>query len=93
MFYSNIPNKFIQSYTSIIIDGVQPVKFYNDAEVSKPNIIKDFKNNTIIYMWYNKVTGKVYIGSGWICSNCLNSYFWISVLNSTKNKVASLIIY
>lgn len=50
MFYSNIPNKFIQSYTSIIIDGVQPVKFYNDAEVSKPNIIKDFKNNTIIYM-------------------------------------------
>ncbi len=64
MFYSNKPNKFLQSYTPLFTDAVHQVKVYSDAEVSKPNRIKDFKNNTIIFMWFNKVIGVVYIGCG-----------------------------
>lgn len=73
MFYSNKPNKFIQSYTPIFADAVHQVKVYSDAEVSKTNRIKDFKNNTIIFMLYNKVTGEV--GSGRKKSNPLYYYY------------------
>lgn len=49
--------------------------------------IKDFKGKTIIYMWFNKVTGDVYVGSGLDGGNRLISYLATSVLTSTKNSL------
>lgn len=46
--------------------------------------MKDYKNDTVIYMWFNKVTGEVYIGSSLKGRKCLNSYYWPWKLNSTK---------
>lgn len=46
-------------------------------------------------MWFNKVTGEVYQGSGWKNSNRLNAYYWPSIFNSTKKGLIynSLLIY
>ena len=36
---------------------------YHDACVSKYDIYRDLKDVSVIYMWFNKITGRVYIGS------------------------------
>lgn len=74
-----------QKATLLFTKDVQLVKLYIDAEISKSEIFKD-NNNTIIYMWFNKVTGEVYIGSAWYGNKRLSSYYWSSVLNSTPPK-------
>lgn len=52
-----------------------PVKIYDDAEESKSDMLKDFKDKSIIYMWFNKITGKVYIGSSSNGSKRLSTYY------------------
>lgn len=52
-----------------------PVKIYDDAQESKSDMLKDFKNKVIIYMWFNKITGKVYIGSSSNGSKRLSTYY------------------
>lgn len=66
---------------------MNPVKIYKNALLSKSEMIKDFKDKTIIYLWFNKVTGKVYVGSGRNGANRLYSYFSPSVLNSTNKSL------
>ncbi|GAA5111631.1 hypothetical protein GCM10023339_13840 [Alloalcanivorax gelatiniphagus] len=56
-----------------------PVKVYIDAKVSKSDIIKDFKNVSIIYMWFNKITGRVYVGSAVNGSKGLATYYQPSI--------------
>lgn len=77
----------MQNFTFKSEAGINPVKVYDDALLFKSEMIKDFKGKTIIYMWFNKVTGDVYVGSGWNGSNRIRSYFSISVLTSTKNSL------
>jgi len=60
------------------------VKLYEDAQESKLNIIKDFKEETIIYMWFNKITGKVYIGSAVDGAKRLSTYFQYSILKKNS---------
>lgn len=38
-------------------------------------------------MWFNKITGEVYIGSSLKGSKRLNSYYWPYVLNKTKKSL------
>jgi len=64
-----------------------PKKMYENAEESKLAITSDFKQKTIIYMWFNKVTGKVYIGSAVDGSKRLSRYFQLSVLKKSKSKI------
>ena len=63
MFYSQVPENYLQLHTPVFSSDVVPVKLYYDAHVFKSDIVKNFKDNTIIYMWFNKVTGEVYRGS------------------------------
>lgn len=70
-----------------------PVKVYDNAKTSKKDIIKDFKGQTIIYLWYNKITGKVYIGSGLDGSSRLSRYFMPSVLKSNSRIYKSILKY
>lgn len=57
-----------------------PVKVYEDAGASKKDITKDFKGVPLIYMWFNKITGKVYIGSSIDGSKRLAGYYQLSIL-------------
>lgn len=79
-------NNSIQNY-SFTPNNVSPVKIYENALLSKSEMIKDFKDKTIIYLWFNKITGKVYVGSGRNEANRLYSYFSPSVLNSTNKSL------
>ena len=56
-----------------------PVKVYINASLSKSNITKDFKDVSIIYMWFNKTTGKVYIGSAINGFRRLATYYLSSI--------------
>jgi len=51
-----------------------PVKVFHNMKESRMDIIRDFKKQTIIYMLFNKITGKVYIGTCFF-SLFLNFYY------------------
>lgn len=70
-----------------------PVKVYNSALESKLEISRDFRGQTIIYMWFNKITGKVYIGSGVDGSLRLSRYFLPSVLKSNSRIYKNILKY
>ena len=61
----------------------KPVKLYDNVLESKKDIIKEFKDKTIIYMFFNKITEEIYIGSGLQGGRRISSYFSPSVLKST----------
>jgi len=86
-FYSKMAENYLQLHTPVFSSELVPVKLYHDAKASKLDIIKLFKKNSIIYMWFNKVTGEVYRGTGWKGSNGLNTYSGPSVLNSTNKSL------
>ena len=60
----------------------QPIKVYDNAKTFKEEILKDFKGKTIIYLWYNKITGKVYVGSAACGAKRLTCYYQASVLKN-----------
>ena len=95
---SNKPNKSneIENSKSLAKSPVYPhtpVKVYRDASVSKSDIYKDFKDVSIIYMWFNKITGRVYIGSGVNGSKRLSTYFQPSILKKNSLIYQSILKY
>jgi hypothetical protein len=95
---SNKPNKSseLDNSNSLAKSPVYPhtpVKVYNDASVSKFDIYKDFKDVSIIYMWFNKITGRVYIGSGVNGSRRLSTYFQPSILKKNSLIYQSILKY
>lgn len=48
---------------------------YDDPLNQRQQIIKDLKGKSGIYCWYNKLTGKFYIGSSVNLVNRINRYF------------------
>lgn len=69
------------------------VKLYNDAQESKLEIIKTFKNKTIIYMWFNKITGKVYIGSAVDGAKRISTYYQASILSKSSLIYSNILKY
>ena len=95
---SNKPNKSYEkensnSLAKSPVYPCTPVKVYHDASVSKIDIYKDFKDVSIIYMWFNKITGKVYIGSGVNGSKRLGTYFQPSILKKNSLIYQSILKY
>lgn len=95
---SNKPNKSyeIENSNSLAKSPVYPhipVKVYLDACVSKPDIYKDFKGVSVIYMWFNKVTGRVYIGSALNGSKRLSTYYQPSILRKNSLIYQSILKY
>lgn len=70
-----------------------PVKVYIDANASKSDIIKDFKNVAIIYMWFNKITGRVYVGSAVNGSKWLATYYEPSIKQNKSLIYQSILKY
>jgi hypothetical protein len=54
-FHSESGNKDSNSFI--------PAKFYENADISKHDVIKDNTNKLGVYRWVNLLTGKSYIGS------------------------------
>lgn len=93
---SNKPNKSSENSKSLAKSPVYPhtpVKVYQDASVSKSDINKDFKDVSIIYMWFNKITGRVYIGSAVNGSKRLGTYFQPSILRKNSLIYQSILKY
>jgi len=65
------------------------VYIYEDAYSMKNVIIKDNKDKSGIYMWTNKLTGDIYIGSSGNISNRLKKYFTISYIKSKDGFIIS----
>lgn len=70
-----------------------PIKVYDDAKNSKFDMLSDFKNQAIIYMWFNKNTGKVYIGSAIDGKKRLSRYFMPSVLKTNSRIYKNILKY
>lgn len=93
---SNKPNKSDENSKSLVKFPVYPhtpVKVYPDASVSKSDIYKNFKDVSIIYMWFNKITGRVYIGSAVNGYRRLSTYYQPSVLRKNSLIYQSILKY
>jgi hypothetical protein len=62
-----------------------PIKIYSNINSEKESIFKDNKEKSGIYLWRNKINGKIYIGSSINLSKRLKNYFNISYLTSLKD--------
>jgi group I intron endonuclease len=70
-----------------------PVKHYENAKASKLELLKFIKDKTIIYMWYNKVTGSVYIGSAVEGRQRIICYYQNSNLKKRSKIYSSILKY
>ena len=53
----------------------KPVIIYKDCVKGRKDILENYRNVTAIYMWYNNITGKKYIGSAFKLYSRINDYF------------------
>lgn len=80
-------NVLLQS--NIIVNKIKPIKTYNNAKTQKSDIINNNKNKAGIYLWFNNINGKTYVGSSVNLKNRFINYFNPSYLS--RNKKGSLI--
>ena len=69
---------------SIPFAGLTPVYVYSEHKSDKASILTDNKGKSCVYMWTNKVNGKIYIGSSVDLSKRLRNYFNTSYLSDLK---------
>lgn len=67
------------------IPGFKPILSYSDPETEKAAILAKNRGKSGIYVWKNKVDGKMYVGSSVDLSKRLRNYFNISYLLGFKS--------
>jgi Cytochrome C and Quinol oxidase polypeptide I len=97
---SLINNEFFLSLIAIKPYGphVFPEYLTQPVRIYKPNLDRNLiavenRNRTVIYQWINLINGKLYVGSGWIGSRRLLSYWTPSVLKRNLPIYNSLSYY
>lgn len=70
----------------------KPIKFYLDSKECKNNIYIENKNMTGIYLWYNNLNGKYYIGSANNLTRRLSIYYSVVYLNNANNVIHRAIL-
>lgn len=76
-FHSESNNKDSNSFI--------PVKIYENADISKHDVIKDNTNKSGVYRWVNLLTGKSYIGSSVNLTKRFYDYYNLRHLEARKN--------
>ena len=57
-----------------------PIRVYMNPNYNRNIIGSDNKKHSIIYQWFNLITGQIYVGSTWNGSTRLLSYWTPSIL-------------
>ena len=88
LFSSNqkivLTNRYFQSESKDIQFKINPVKIYENADVSKLDVISENKNKSGVYRWLNLLTGKSYIGSSVNLTKRFYDYYNLSHLDKRK---------
>ena len=63
------------------------VKFYENADAQKLQILADNKGKSGVYLWKNKKNGKLYVGSSQDLARRLKSYYNINHLIKESSMV------
>jgi GIY-YIG catalytic domain len=74
------------SVMATLIKLTNAVKVYHNVELKRREILKDNKGQKGVYLWFNNLTNKFYVGSSKNLSNRFNSYLNPAFLNRTKNQ-------
>lgn len=74
------------------LESNKPSKFYLDSKKCKNNIYIDNKNMTGIYLWYNNLNGKYYVGSANNLTRRLSTYYSVVYLNNADNAIHRAIL-
>lgn len=67
--------------------GIEPRKFYSNAESYKKDILSENKNLSGIYCWTNQKTGDTYVGSGLDLAKRIRSYYQPSELERNPRHI------
>lgn len=81
LFYST----FTPSVLATLIKLTNPIKVYHNAELERREILKENTGRIGIYLWFNNITNKFYVGSSKNLSSRFRSYFNPAFLNRAKN--------
>jgi hypothetical protein len=84
LFFSTISKNTSSNLTfdlnNYSIKGFPSNQFYENADTDKMDIFQDNKGKTGVYMWYNKKSGKSYVGSSIDLSIRFSSYYSLPYL-------------
>jgi len=72
---------------------VSPLRYYVNAEDERSNIASQNRGRSIVYQWFNLITGQIYVGSGLNGSARLISYWSPSVLAKKTRIYLSILQY
>jgi len=79
-------NRSYHSYSNNKVSNlIIPVKIYENADVSKFDIISENKNKSGVYRWINTLTGKTYVGSSVNLRKRFYDYYNLAHLEKRKN--------
>lgn len=81
----NTSSNLISDLNNYSIKGFPSNQFYKNSDTDKADILQDNKGKTGIYMWYNKKSGKSYIGSSIDLSKRFSSYYSLPYLVKRNN--------
>lgn len=79
-----LTNRFYHSDSNYNQFNLNPVKVYENADISKFDIISYNKNKSGVYRWVNLLTGKSYIGCSVNLRNRFYDYYNLSHLEKRK---------
>jgi predicted GIY-YIG superfamily endonuclease len=76
--------------TGVNLSPPQAIKIYKNAEIEKPQMIKENRGKSGVYRWRCLVNGKCYIGSSSNLSRRLTEYYNVNKLIKYSNMIINV---
>jgi hypothetical protein len=77
------------TYLSFLPKNNNFIMYFNNVLISKRDIYKNLKGKSGVYLFINKITNKLYVGSSIILSKRMASHFY----HANSNKDTNVILY
>ena len=77
---------FSTSKDGVALNKIKREKFYLDAAESKSDVIKENGGKSGIYLWENRINGKIYIGSSTDLKRRLTTYYNLNHLTNNPTR-------